>query len=366
MATSSPPDAPPFRGEFRIAAEADAEGRTLLREQSVCAPFHLSKTYWTGVVAMTLIGVLASVIDLVLGTAHPYGLGVVGSLAALALIYPAIALYAKRWHDRDKSGWWTLIMLVPIVGAIWLLVECGILPGTKGPNRFGPDPLRLYLTKEVPYGADGDFTWERFEEKYNADLANNLGNLVNRVASMADRYRQGRLDAAAPRTSVLAATAEASVASYREAMERHGLHDAAAAAFRLISATNEFVAASQPWALAKDPAKAADLNGVLYDAAEAVRIAGTLLRPFMPASVRPLKPHWVCFHSWFDRRENPPAENPLNMIGPSLNGTGLKRTVTPLDKRQVMSLSWLSYSVSTVLPGVGCWVSRVSRDWASV
>ncbi len=48
MATSSPPDAPPFRGEFRIAAEADAEGRTLLREQSVCAPFHLSKTYWTG------------------------------------------------------------------------------------------------------------------------------------------------------------------------------------------------------------------------------------------------------------------------------------------------------------------------------
>jgi methionyl-tRNA synthetase len=120
-------------------------------------------------------------------------------------------------------------------------------------RRFGPDPLRLYLTKEVPYGADGDFTWERFEEKYNADLANNLGNLVNRVASMADRYRQGRLDAAAPRTSTLAATAESSVAAYREAMERHGLHDAAAAVFRLISATNEFVATSQPWALAKDP-----------------------------------------------------------------------------------------------------------------
>ena len=60
-------------------------------------------------------------------------------------------------------------------------------------KRFGPDPLRLYLAKEVPYGADGDFTWERFEEKYNADLANNLGNLVNRVASMTERYRQGRL-----------------------------------------------------------------------------------------------------------------------------------------------------------------------------
>ena len=59
-------------------------------------------------------------------------------------------------------------------------------------NRFGPDPLRLYLAKEIPYGGDGDFTWERFEEKYNADLANNLGNLVNRVASMTERYQQGR------------------------------------------------------------------------------------------------------------------------------------------------------------------------------
>ena len=62
-------------------------------------------------------------------------------------------------------------------------------------DRFGPDPLRLYLAKEIPYGGDGDFTWERFEEKYNADLANNLGNLVNRVASMTERYQQGRIRA---------------------------------------------------------------------------------------------------------------------------------------------------------------------------
>ena len=62
-------------------------------------------------------------------------------------------------------------------------------------QRFGPDALRLFLTKEIPYGADGDFTFERFEERYNTDLANNLGNLVNRVTAMAARYRQGRLDA---------------------------------------------------------------------------------------------------------------------------------------------------------------------------
>jgi len=151
-------------------------------------------------------------------------------------------------------------------------------------KRFGPDPLRLYLTKEVPYGADGDFTWERFEEKYNADLANNLGNLVNRVASMSERYRQGRLPGAHTASEPLAAIAEASLAAYRASMERLALHEATAAAFRLISATNEFVASQAPWTLAKDPAMAGQLTGVLYDAAEAVRIAGVMLLPVMPKS----------------------------------------------------------------------------------
>ena len=196
------------------------------------------------------------------------------------VIWPAMLMSAKLPLPRQVFGHgWVFFKGERMSKSLGNIVD-----PLDAARRFGPDPLRLYLTKEVPYGADGDFTWERFEEKYNADLANNLGNLVNRVASMADRYRQGRLDAAAPRTSTLAATAEASVAAYRDAMERHGLHDAAAAVFRLISATNEFVATSQPWALAKDPARAGELNGVLYDAAEAVRVAGTLLRPFMPTS----------------------------------------------------------------------------------
>jgi methionyl-tRNA synthetase len=156
-------------------------------------------------------------------------------------------------------------------------------------KRFGPDPLRLYLTKEVPYGGDGDFTWERFEEKYNADLANNLGNLVNRVASMSERYRQGLLAASAPRSSALTGAADHAVATYREAMDRHGLHEAMAATFRLVSATNEFVASSQPWAMAKDPSQAAALTNVLFDAAEAVRIAGTLLAPVMPQSANEIR-----------------------------------------------------------------------------
>jgi len=59
----------------------------------------------------------------------------------LLTIWPSLAIYAKRWHDRDKSGWWTLIGLVPIIGGLWMLIELGFLRGTEGPNRFGPDPI---------------------------------------------------------------------------------------------------------------------------------------------------------------------------------------------------------------------------------
>lgn len=67
--------------------------------------------------------------------------GILGGIANLAIIYPAICVGIKRWHDRDKSGWWVLIGLIPIVGAIWTLVECGCLRGTEGANQYGPDPL---------------------------------------------------------------------------------------------------------------------------------------------------------------------------------------------------------------------------------
>ncbi len=149
-------------------------------------------------------------------------------------------------------------------------------------DRFGPDPLRLYLAKEIPYGGDGDFTWERFEEKYNADLANNLGNLVNRVASMTERYQQGHIKATGG--GALAGIAAEAVSGYRASMDVHALHEGAAAAFKLVSAANNYIAETQPWALAKDPAQAARLNGVLADTAEAVRIAAILLAPIMPSS----------------------------------------------------------------------------------
>ena len=149
--------------------------------------------------------------------------------------------------------------------------------------RFGADPLRLYLVKEIPYGQDGDFSWERFEERYNVDLANNLGNLVNRLAAMTDRYRQGRLPAAPGAPGRLAGVADDAVRRYRAAMEEYALHEAAFTAFGLIDAANEYIAESEPWTLARQ-GQQERLTQVLSDVVEAVRIAAVLLLPVMPES----------------------------------------------------------------------------------
>ncbi|HET9368964.1 MAG TPA: methionine--tRNA ligase [Vicinamibacterales bacterium] len=150
-------------------------------------------------------------------------------------------------------------------------------------ERFGPDPLRLYLTKEIVFGSDGDFTWDRFEEKYNVDLANNLGNLVNRVTSMAERYRQGQLVAAVPNER-LQLTVDAAVRDYQHAMEKLQLDRGCAEAFRVIDATNEFIASSAPWTLAKREDDKLALDAVLWSSAEALRVAAVLLAPVIPGS----------------------------------------------------------------------------------
>jgi methionyl-tRNA synthetase len=149
--------------------------------------------------------------------------------------------------------------------------------------RYGADPLRLYLVKEISYGGDGDFSWERYTERYNVDLANNFGNLVSRIAAMAEKYRGNRLLPAGG-GGRLAEVAERALQRYSSAMDVLALHDGVAAAFQLVDATNEFIAETAPWALARDHTHSARLDEALFQMAEAIRVAAVLLLPVMPSS----------------------------------------------------------------------------------
>jgi len=199
-----------------------------------------------------------------------------------AVIWPAMLMSAELPLPRQIFGHGFMTL-----GGQRMSKSLGtIVDPIEAADRLGVDALRLYLVKEVPFGGDGDFDWARFDERYNADLANNLGNLVSRVTAMAARYRNGVVRPAAAPSDQLVRLGEQLAVDYRQAMDALMLHEGAAAAFRLIDATNEFIAATAPWALAKRAEDADRLTQVLFDAAEAIRLAAVLVEPIMPRSAR--------------------------------------------------------------------------------
>ncbi len=153
-------------------------------------------------------------------------------------------------------------------------------------ERHGPDPLRYFLLREVPWNADGDFSWQRFDDVYNAELANDFGNLANRALAMIHKYR-GASVPAGPETR-LDRRAEEACAGYRGAMDAYLLHQGAGAAMELAGAANVYIEEEAPWKLAKDPARAGELDAVLASLARTLGQLATLLSPFMPGKSRDL------------------------------------------------------------------------------
>jgi methionyl-tRNA synthetase len=150
--------------------------------------------------------------------------------------------------------------------------------------RHGPDALRYYLMREAPWNGDGDFSWERFDFRYVAELADDLGNLVSRALSMIEKYRSGMVPEAEP--TELDATITATVVRYRAAMDASLLHQGAAAAIELARAANAFVGERAPWKQAKDPDAAADLDATLSSLARVVAVLAVLLQPFIPGKTQ--------------------------------------------------------------------------------
>jgi methionyl-tRNA synthetase len=150
-------------------------------------------------------------------------------------------------------------------------------------TRFGTDPLRYFLLREVPFDADGNFSWERFGERYNADLANAFGNLASRTISMIERYCGGTIPPGAP--TELDRLDAADVATYHAALDGsrgYLLHEGLKAVWSTVGRGNEYVDRQKPWSLAKDPALRAELESTLAALARQLARQAILLAPFMP------------------------------------------------------------------------------------
>jgi uncharacterized membrane protein YhaH (DUF805 family) len=97
--------------------------------------------FWIGTLVLWAASIALSILaGIIVGSAST-AMMLIQLVIGLAFLVPSLAVAVKRFHDRDKSGWWVLIIFIPLIGFIWYLVELGFLPGTPGPNRFGPDPL---------------------------------------------------------------------------------------------------------------------------------------------------------------------------------------------------------------------------------
>jgi methionyl-tRNA synthetase len=159
-------------------------------------------------------------------------------------------------------------------------------------GRFGADAFRYFLLREVPFDADGSFSWERFEERYNADLANALGNLASRTISMVERYCGGVVpgDAAAETTDLDTLDAQ-DLVPYHAAMDGsrgYLLHEALRHVWSTVSRGNEYVDRQAPWKLAKDPALRPELERTLAALIRQLARHAIYLHPFLPAKTAEL------------------------------------------------------------------------------
>lgn len=205
---------------------------------------------------------------------------------------------------RFHTIYWPIMLMAlgqplpkQIFGHPWLLQSSGKMSKSRGNviyaddmvDLFGVDEVRFFLLHEMPFENDGVISWELVIERINSELANTLGNLVNRTISMSNKYFGGivtNTNEAAPVDEELKNQVVATRIKVNECMEKLRVADAITEIFGLFKRCNKYIDETTPWVLGKDPAQADRLNTVLYNLVESITVGATLLEPFMPETAQ--------------------------------------------------------------------------------
>ncbi len=235
-----------------------------------------------------------------------------GSTEQYEKLWPADLHVIGKDIVRFHTIYWPIILMAlglplpkQVLGHPWVLVGEDKMSKSKGnvlyadelAKRFGVDAVRYYLLSEIPFTQDGTITYESFIAKYNADLANTLGNLVNRSIAMTNKYFGGTVTKGQifeECDKELLAAAEEAINGYYKNMDIYHNADACSAVINLAKRCNKYIDETAPWVLAKDEEKKDRLSAVLYNLLECIRLLGIMLTPIIPQSADSIRTQLCC------------------------------------------------------------------------